>query len=328
MLIKREMPVEDPSSGANRWSIDFLFVDQFATPAFVECKRFKDTRARREVIAQMLEYAANAQFYWDRRKLRDFAVKSAEEKHSSLDNWMTELKPDEPLSDLEAFFAKIEENLKSGNLRLIFFLEEAPQELKSLVEFLNKEMSNAEVLLVEAQHYEREGLKVVVPTLFGYTEAARRTKRLSAQSVSTRRKWDENQFLAAAKSGLENEKHYQAVVALLEFSKEKADRISWGTGATGSFNPIFEAICPRSLFGVRANGELTIPLGWLIRSEAAERARDELKKQMETEMDLSFPAGISYPAFSADKWSVQVQRFKEIVRRITGEKRQAVGAAG
>ena len=63
MLIKREMPVEDPSSGANRWSIDFLFVDQFATPAFVECKRFKDTRARREVMAQMLEYAANAQFY-------------------------------------------------------------------------------------------------------------------------------------------------------------------------------------------------------------------------------------------------------------------------
>ena len=44
---------------------------------------------------------------------------------------MTELKPDDPLTDMDSFFAKIEENLKSGNLRLIFFLEEAPQELKA-----------------------------------------------------------------------------------------------------------------------------------------------------------------------------------------------------
>src|ERR1035438_5388601 len=61
MLIKREMPVPDPSTGSNRWSIDFLFVDQNAMLTFVECKRFDDTRSRREVIGQVLEYAANGQ---------------------------------------------------------------------------------------------------------------------------------------------------------------------------------------------------------------------------------------------------------------------------
>lgn len=44
LLIKREMPVPDPSSGEDRWSIDHFFVDQSATPTFVECKRFLDTR--------------------------------------------------------------------------------------------------------------------------------------------------------------------------------------------------------------------------------------------------------------------------------------------
>src|ERR1035438_4287250 len=54
MLIKREMPVPDPCTGTDRWSIDFLFVDQKATPTFVECKRYLDTRSRREAVGQVL----------------------------------------------------------------------------------------------------------------------------------------------------------------------------------------------------------------------------------------------------------------------------------
>jgi hypothetical protein len=50
MLIKREMPVPDPTTGTERWLIDFLFVDQRCTPTFVECKRFLNTQARREVV--------------------------------------------------------------------------------------------------------------------------------------------------------------------------------------------------------------------------------------------------------------------------------------
>src|SRR5277367_4021370 len=49
LLIKREMPVPDPGTAVNRWSLDFLFADQDATPTLVECKRFATTEARREV---------------------------------------------------------------------------------------------------------------------------------------------------------------------------------------------------------------------------------------------------------------------------------------
>jgi hypothetical protein len=38
LLIKREMPVPDPITGSDRWSIDFFFADQDAKPTFVECK--------------------------------------------------------------------------------------------------------------------------------------------------------------------------------------------------------------------------------------------------------------------------------------------------
>jgi len=46
LLVKREMAVPDPSTGIDRWSIDFFLVDQDGVPTFVECKRFADTRAR------------------------------------------------------------------------------------------------------------------------------------------------------------------------------------------------------------------------------------------------------------------------------------------
>ncbi len=49
-LGQREMPVPDPVTGIERWTVDFFFLDQNATPTFVECKRYADTRSRREVV--------------------------------------------------------------------------------------------------------------------------------------------------------------------------------------------------------------------------------------------------------------------------------------
>jgi hypothetical protein len=56
-LVKRE-------AGVGSWSLDHLFLDQAGVPTLVEVKRSSDTRARREVVAQMLDYAANAAGYW------------------------------------------------------------------------------------------------------------------------------------------------------------------------------------------------------------------------------------------------------------------------
>jgi hypothetical protein len=64
LLVTREMAVPGERCGAARWSLDHLFLDQDAVPTLVEVKRSSDTRIRREVIGQMLDYAANAVAYW------------------------------------------------------------------------------------------------------------------------------------------------------------------------------------------------------------------------------------------------------------------------
>lgn len=60
VLVSREMSVGDDETNQSRWSIDHLFLDQEAVPTLVEVKRSSDTRIRREVVGQMMDYAANA----------------------------------------------------------------------------------------------------------------------------------------------------------------------------------------------------------------------------------------------------------------------------
>jgi hypothetical protein len=56
LLISREMGVPSEEEGNDRWSLDHLFLDQDAIPTLIEVKRSSDTRIRREVVGQMLDY--------------------------------------------------------------------------------------------------------------------------------------------------------------------------------------------------------------------------------------------------------------------------------
>ena len=70
LLISREAALPSEENGSDRWSVDHLFLDQDAIPTLVEVKRSSDTRIRREVVGQMLEYAANAVVYWPVEEIR------------------------------------------------------------------------------------------------------------------------------------------------------------------------------------------------------------------------------------------------------------------
>lgn len=70
LLIQREASVPDSEDGAGRWSLDHLLADRDAVPTLVEVKRSSDMRIRREVVAQMLDYAANATAHWSADHLR------------------------------------------------------------------------------------------------------------------------------------------------------------------------------------------------------------------------------------------------------------------
>jgi hypothetical protein len=64
VLVTREKSVPSEEGGGGRWSVDHLFLDQDGVPTIVEVKRQSDTRIRREVVGQMLDYAANGVAYW------------------------------------------------------------------------------------------------------------------------------------------------------------------------------------------------------------------------------------------------------------------------
>lgn len=70
LLISREVSLPSQEDSAGRWSVDHLFLDQDAIPTLVEVKRSSDTRIRREVVGQMLDYAANAVVYWPIESIR------------------------------------------------------------------------------------------------------------------------------------------------------------------------------------------------------------------------------------------------------------------
>ena len=77
LLVRREMGVPAEEGGGSVGSLDHLYLDQDGIPTFVECKRAADTRSRREVVAQMLDYAANGTEYWPMERLRQAAAATA-----------------------------------------------------------------------------------------------------------------------------------------------------------------------------------------------------------------------------------------------------------
>ena len=80
------------------------------------------------------------------------------------------------------------DGVRLGRVRLIFVLDEAPRELRRLIEFLNEQMRETEVLLLEVKQFKgADNLHALVPRLIGRTEKAATKK----QGVFTRKSLDE-----------------------------------------------------------------------------------------------------------------------------------------
>ncbi len=178
LLVSREMPLASDEDGVGRWSVDHLFLDQDAIPTIVEVKRSTDTRIRREVIGQMLDYAANAVVYWPVDTLRA----RFDEKHENPEQVIAEFLDDS--ADTEQFWWKVKTNLQAGKVRLIFAADEIPPELRRVVEFMNLQMDPAEVLAVEIKQYVGKSLKTLVPRVMGQTVEAQQKKGGPAKKPS------------------------------------------------------------------------------------------------------------------------------------------------
>jgi hypothetical protein len=252
VLICREMGVASDEGQGDRWAVDHLFVDQDAIPTLVEVKRSSDTRIRREVVGQLLEYAANAALYWTREKLtaafQETHGEHARERLQALVGQET---------DPDQFWNEVSTNLEAGNIRLVFLGDRIPSELRKIVEFLNAQMGRTEVLAIELRQYTDGQVQTLVPRVFGQTAAAELKK-----GVRRTYHWDETSFdraLSGASPDL-----VPVATGLREWAAEQIGEIQWGSGANGSFGPVCEALSGnRRLFHVTISGGVFLQLGYL-----------------------------------------------------------------
>jgi hypothetical protein len=186
-LVRREAGVPDSPAGADRWSMDHLFVDQDGMPTLVEVKQSNDTRIRREVVGQMLDYAANAVVYWPPDHIRSEFESTHANRLGGHDGVLLELldlsKDELRRADerIEQFWQQVASNLRAGRIRLLFIADELPSELRRIIEFLNEQMSPAVVLGIEIRNYEGNGLRALVPRVTGMTETASSVKDPASQ---------------------------------------------------------------------------------------------------------------------------------------------------
>src|SRR5260370_39740228 len=116
--------------------MEHLGVEQDAVPTFVEVKRASDTRSRREVVAQMLDYAANGSVFWTPGQLRGwFEGDDPESATERLGGWLDPTE-DEPENVGDSFWQAAGTNLREGQIRLVFRADETPTCLQHLGEVL------------------------------------------------------------------------------------------------------------------------------------------------------------------------------------------------
>lgn len=176
LLVSREMVIPDSPESGGRWAVDHLLLDQDARPTLVEVKRGDNSEIRRRVVGQMLDYAAHATRYWTadtvRRRLEEESggEDAARDRIAQLQKDRGDSKTD----TYEGFWDRVDKNLADEKIRLLFVADDIPDDLATIVEFLNRHMApRVEVLAVELKQFRGEGLRTLVPRVVAGSGRAR-----------------------------------------------------------------------------------------------------------------------------------------------------------
>lgn len=146
-LVQRELNISEGIDSSNSYSLDILLVDQSGIPVLVEVKRSSDTRIRREVVAQMLDYACRSS-EWNVNLLREyFQTNNAE---SGMEAYHA-----------DGFWQQVTDNLHAQTLRLVFAADHIPDTLKKLIIFLDSNMPGIEVYGAEIRQFVSDSVTVL-----------------------------------------------------------------------------------------------------------------------------------------------------------------------
>ena len=291
LLVSREVSVASEEDGTGRWSVDHLFLDQDAIPTIVEVKRSTDTRIRREVVGQMLDYAANAVVYWPVEALRSRFEESRKEPEQDLIDFL-----EAPEANAENFWQRVKTNLQAGKVRLIFVADEISAELRRVVEFLNQQMDPAEVLAVEIKQYvsQTSELKTLIPRVIGQSVEAQQ-KKSTASSAQVRS--DEEAFFKdlVARQGTDIATSVRKVQHWA--GDNKLPRFAWRRSRQYEmFYPCLDHMdVPYFPLKIRTDGKIEVIFRWLNTRVPKKPPFDEEGKRLEFLHRLNKIPGVDLP---------------------------------
>jgi hypothetical protein len=305
LSLSREAGLASEDDGADRWSVDHLLLDQDAIPTIVEVKRSSDSRIRRAVVGQMLDYAANAVTYWNLDRLRERFEEAVREEGREPQDDIAKLVADANV-DGDEFWERAKTNLRAGRIRLVFVADRIPSELQRIVEFLNEHMSPTEVLAVEIRQYRGGGEQTLVPRMFGQTAEARQAK--SSSNGRGSRNWDESTFLAET-ARLLGDDDAETARKMIAWSNTAFSRLEWGHGERGRFAPTLDhgsrSYAP---VGVWTSGRVAFQFYWMKRWPPF----DQDAKKLELLRKLNEIPGINLPHDAIAKQpDVQIALFRD-----------------
>jgi len=171
---------------AGTGSADVVLLGSDGVITIVETKLKRNPEARREVIAQILEYAA----YLSEWTIADigryagdfFKTRNADDRfeNKSFDEALRIFLGD--TEEIETFKSAVERNLRQGRIRLIVAVDEIGEQAQKIITFVNSYSAFDLYLLQISSHTDQDGRQIFVPALYGYAR--------KVQTTRTRIEWD------------------------------------------------------------------------------------------------------------------------------------------
>lgn len=302
LILAREFPT-------NSGPIDAIGIDKYGDLYVVETKLFRNAD-KRTVVAQALDYGAAL---W--KHARDFNEFTAILNNSTqkyfklgLNDKIQEffgITPDETLELLET----AKRNLDDGVLRFVVLMDKMDDRLRDLILYVNQN-SQFDIYAVEFEFYKHDTFEIIIPKIFG-TEVK---KDITVSSSSSRRSWNEAELIAQAKELLAPGV-FADFKKIYDYSKKHATEIRLGSGAKGSFSPIFPAISNRSLFSLYTNGRMGINFHWVVHPDGENRNKVEVFKEKLKSIGFDIPENYTEvrPGYDPEDWSPVTDKFLDIL---------------
>jgi hypothetical protein len=296
--------------------IDAIGIDGSGELYIIETKLYTNAD-KRTVIAQALDYGASL---WNHSNDFNEFLATLDEHTQKVFKLKTTEKIKEffNLDDevVDQVIEKAKRNLNDGIFHFVVLMDKIDDRLKDLIRFVNQN-SQFDIYAVEFEYYKFEKQEIIIPKIFG--AEIKKDIAVSTSSSGERRKWNYELVLEDAQKNFSPDE-YTTFKKIYDFSQEEADEVKCGTGNKyGSFNPVFNKICPKSLYTLSTDGDLTFNFEWIKNNDIQEVEFIDKYARALKEAGFTIPENYKEVKHSVppEEWVDKADKFIEIINLLT-----------